>query len=70
MVGLVPFKMPKQKKGTVGEWVLEESSFISRHNHSVTDNKRVERSNPGHRDLTEKKKVFRKALRGLAVRMR
>jgi len=62
--------MPKQKRGTVGEWVLEESTFIGRRNHSVTDQKRVERSNPGHHDLTEKKRIFRKALRGLTVRMR
>lgn len=28
MVPMVPFKMPKQKRGMVGEWVLEESGFI------------------------------------------
>lgn len=70
MVGLVPFKMPKQKKGTVGEWVLEESSFIERRNHSVSEQKNVERYLLSHKDMTEKKKVFRKAIKQLAAKMR
>lgn len=70
MVGLVPFKMPRQKKGTVGEWVLDESGFVDRANHSVSEQKNVDRILQGHKDMTEKKKVFRKAIKNLAMRMR
>lgn len=70
MVGLVPFKMPRQKKGTVGEWVLDDSGFVDRANHSVSEQKNVDRILQGHKDMTEKKKVFRKAIKNLAMRMR
>ena len=70
MVPQVPFKIPKQKRGTVGDWVVEESGFIDRKQKSLTEHKATERVLHSHKDLTEKRKVFRKAIKKLALKMR
>jgi hypothetical protein len=38
-VELVPVRMPRQRKGTVGSWVLEESGFIKRRNSCINEKK-------------------------------
>ena len=62
--------MPKQKPGKVGDWVLEEGGFVNRQHKSVSEHKGGVRVMPTHNDMTEKKKVFRKAIKKLAVKMR
>lgn len=51
-MGNVPYKVPRQKKGTVGEWVLEESGFVSRRHKSVVEQKGVERVQQAHIDMS------------------
>ena len=63
--------MPKQKRGTVGDWVVQESGFVDKRQKSVTEHKTAERVLQNqHKDLTEKKQVFRKAIKKLVVKMK
>ena len=71
MVQKVPFKLPKQKRGKVGDWVVKESGFVDRRQKSVTEHKAADRVlHAHHKDLTEKKKVFRQAIKKLVIKMK
>ena len=70
MIPQVPFKIPKQKRGVVGSWVIKDSGFVDRRQKSVTEHKTNERVMHAHKDMTEKKKVFRKAIKSLVLTMK
>jgi hypothetical protein len=70
MVPKVPFKIPKQKRGTVGEWVVKESGFTDRRQKSVIEHKTTERVLQTHKDMTEKRQIFRRAVKKLASKMK
>ena len=69
MVPLVPVRIPKQKRGQVGKWVLEESHWAEQRHRSVSEYKEAEKFHMGIRNMAEKKKVFRKAVKRLAAKM-
>lgn len=51
--------------------MVKESGFVDRREKSVTEHKTAERVLHGlHRDMAEKKQVFRKAIKKLAVKMK
>jgi hypothetical protein len=63
--------MPKQKRGTVGDWVVKESGFVDRKEKSVTEHKTAERVLQGYQqDMADKRQIFRKAIKKLAIKMK
>lgn len=70
IVPKVSYKIPKQKRGTVAPWVIEESGFMERRNKSVAEHKGSERVMQAHKDMTDKRSIFRKAVKKLVVKMK